>query len=294
MSASKAQATDLIYSRPLTDEEIRARYLYWGKAPRDVQSGLPKFDGKDFYPPSPFKEKARLVTNTTTPQELVTPLPTFDHVFANHDAAVYRTPSPVPSRSGLQNVAPTPTQIFLENSIIGFQSPSPRPSSYRYEASALPDMLMNHGAMGSSDNNPSTPSANPNASVSEDFTDLFLERGVPGYRSPTPPPPGSEISERKIVENEEIPVTPKNRRLDEETDGEDDETGTLDSWGAPTNSSRWIQESTDRGTSIDPATIDSHSDTSTVEITLSPKVKNISPKHVDAPLLMEQTGGLNR
>ncbi|POS86782.1 hypothetical protein EPUL_004376, partial [Erysiphe pulchra] len=44
---------DVIYSRPLNDEEIRARYLYFGKVPRNSQSGLPKFDGKDFYPPSP-------------------------------------------------------------------------------------------------------------------------------------------------------------------------------------------------------------------------------------------------
>lgn len=43
------------YNRKLTVEEIQARHLYWGKAPRSVSYGLPKYDGKNFYPPSPAK-----------------------------------------------------------------------------------------------------------------------------------------------------------------------------------------------------------------------------------------------
>lgn len=43
------------YNRTLTDEEVQARHLYWGKAPRSVSQGLPKYDGKNFYPPSPVK-----------------------------------------------------------------------------------------------------------------------------------------------------------------------------------------------------------------------------------------------
>lgn len=43
------------YSRTLTDEEVQARHLYWGKAPRSVSQGLPKYDGKNFYPPSPVR-----------------------------------------------------------------------------------------------------------------------------------------------------------------------------------------------------------------------------------------------
>jgi hypothetical protein len=50
-----ARSSDYVYSRQLTEHEIRARYLYWGNAPRSVQHGLPKFDGKNFYPPSPYK-----------------------------------------------------------------------------------------------------------------------------------------------------------------------------------------------------------------------------------------------
>ncbi|KAK3387456.1 hypothetical protein B0H63DRAFT_558964 [Podospora didyma] len=45
-----------VYTRPLTEDETRARYLYWGKAPKSAVKGLPKFDGKHFYPPSPAKE----------------------------------------------------------------------------------------------------------------------------------------------------------------------------------------------------------------------------------------------
>ncbi|KAK0612830.1 hypothetical protein B0T17DRAFT_385440 [Bombardia bombarda] len=52
-----AKDQDYVYNRPLTDEERRARFLYWGKAPKSVTQGLPKFDGKHFYPPSPVKEK---------------------------------------------------------------------------------------------------------------------------------------------------------------------------------------------------------------------------------------------
>lgn len=50
-----ARDTDYFYHRDLTEDELRARHMYWGKTPRHLQKGLPKFDGKDFYPPSPVK-----------------------------------------------------------------------------------------------------------------------------------------------------------------------------------------------------------------------------------------------
>ncbi|OTB04179.1 hypothetical protein M426DRAFT_23045 [Hypoxylon sp. CI-4A] len=52
-----AQRTDYIYSRELTTEEKQARDNYWGRS-KVVSSGLPKFDGRDFYPPSPIKTMA--------------------------------------------------------------------------------------------------------------------------------------------------------------------------------------------------------------------------------------------
>ncbi|RFU76234.1 hypothetical protein TARUN_6010 [Trichoderma arundinaceum] len=55
MNAEHARDTDYVYPRQLTEDELRARHMYWGKAPHHLQSGLPKFDGKDFYPPSPAR-----------------------------------------------------------------------------------------------------------------------------------------------------------------------------------------------------------------------------------------------
>ena len=53
-----AKDTDYTYSRPLTEDELRARHMYWGKTPRHLQKGLPKFNGKDFFPPSPDKHRS--------------------------------------------------------------------------------------------------------------------------------------------------------------------------------------------------------------------------------------------
>ncbi|KAL7810968.1 hypothetical protein V8C44DRAFT_365222 [Trichoderma aethiopicum] len=52
LSVEKARSIDYSYPRELTEEERRARHLYWGNTPHDLLKGLPKFDGKDFYPPS--------------------------------------------------------------------------------------------------------------------------------------------------------------------------------------------------------------------------------------------------
>ena len=56
VNSRQAKDQDYVYSRPLTDDELRARYLYWGQAPRSIMQGLPKFDGKHFYPASPDKK----------------------------------------------------------------------------------------------------------------------------------------------------------------------------------------------------------------------------------------------
>ncbi|KKP00982.1 hypothetical protein THAR02_06920 [Trichoderma harzianum] len=57
MRVEQARDTDYIYPRQLTEDELRARHMYWGKAPHHLQSGLPKFDGKNFYPPSPDRSQ---------------------------------------------------------------------------------------------------------------------------------------------------------------------------------------------------------------------------------------------
>ncbi|KAK4101831.1 hypothetical protein N658DRAFT_515588 [Parathielavia hyrcaniae] len=65
-----ARDQDYIYKRPLNDEERRARFLYWGKAPKSAVKGLPKFDGKHFYPASPVKD--RLAEPAPEPECLTT------------------------------------------------------------------------------------------------------------------------------------------------------------------------------------------------------------------------------
>lgn len=53
------------YSRPLTEQELKARELYWGSGGKQhQQKGLPKFDGKDFYPPSPTKPAATFISQS--------------------------------------------------------------------------------------------------------------------------------------------------------------------------------------------------------------------------------------
>ena len=70
----KARGTDYSYGRALTKDEIRARRLYWGNVPNEVkielQKGLPKYDGKNFYPPSPGKDN-----NSDVPDASARPCP---------------------------------------------------------------------------------------------------------------------------------------------------------------------------------------------------------------------------
>lgn len=45
--------------------------MYWGNAPQHLQKGFPKFDGKDFYPPSPVKDGSsgsEAVASSSDPQ----------------------------------------------------------------------------------------------------------------------------------------------------------------------------------------------------------------------------------
>lgn len=65
-NADKARETGYQYVRDLTDDELRARHMYWGKAPQHLQRGLPKFDGKDFYPPSPTRDRSSEAADSFT------------------------------------------------------------------------------------------------------------------------------------------------------------------------------------------------------------------------------------
>ncbi|KAH8906561.1 hypothetical protein BR93DRAFT_927396 [Coniochaeta sp. PMI_546] len=59
MNPRTAKDIDYQYSRELTEDELRARHLYWGKVPRSAVRGLPRYDGRHFYPPSPVKDTAK-------------------------------------------------------------------------------------------------------------------------------------------------------------------------------------------------------------------------------------------
>ncbi|KAI6781759.1 uncharacterized protein J7T54_004925 [Emericellopsis cladophorae] len=61
---SSVRDTDYVYDRALTSDELRARHMYWGKAPAELQQGLPKFNGKDFFRTSPGGQHARPVISS--------------------------------------------------------------------------------------------------------------------------------------------------------------------------------------------------------------------------------------
>jgi hypothetical protein len=228
--AHDATSKDLVYERELTEAELRARELYWGKAPRCGTTGLPKYDGKDFYPPSPKKETYRPVSNplTGTPNIKRTPTPIdLENLFdepskvSRNTGSPVRMTSPVRSRPGLENIITTPirsrpgleniitpavrttvgtprfsastaTQAFLETGVIGFRSPSPRPSQYTFEASREEDWPPIGPPRGyKAATSPSFTIDALKTPGAEDFSHLFLRRGDPGYMSPTPPHQGT-------------------------------------------------------------------------------------------------------
>ncbi|KAK0389903.1 hypothetical protein NLU13_3476 [Sarocladium strictum] len=69
-----ATDADYAYTRTLTEDELRARHMYWGNTPRELQKGLPKFDGKDFYPPSPTKGRSTDRDTSSTGSSRVIPV----------------------------------------------------------------------------------------------------------------------------------------------------------------------------------------------------------------------------
>lgn len=70
------------YNRRLTDEEVQARHLYFGKAPRSVSQGLPKYDGRNFYPPSPVKHATPSESPSVRRSRIPTGIREVDYGFA--------------------------------------------------------------------------------------------------------------------------------------------------------------------------------------------------------------------
>jgi hypothetical protein len=86
---------EFLYSRKLTEDEIRAKHLYWGKAPRDAMEGLPKWDGRDFYPPSPVKDCVIPPTQSSGKKQVIEGLDTLDTLGTPLDMRILHLPCPV-------------------------------------------------------------------------------------------------------------------------------------------------------------------------------------------------------
>ncbi|KAG9231807.1 hypothetical protein BJ875DRAFT_105611 [Amylocarpus encephaloides] len=178
LSGGDANLADLVYPRPLTDLEVRARHLYWGRAPRAMQTGLPKFDGKDFYPPSPVKDTPRMpaygtwsgpVYNNSSTGQIMD----FDQLFMEPGVPGHQSPSPERFPPQHANYASLPTNGFMAAGGLGIHeltdaSRYPTQQSYKPTAQSRPE----------------TPTSTTRAAAMEDFSNLFLEPGVPGYQSP--------------------------------------------------------------------------------------------------------------
>lgn len=276
VNAQAASANDLVYSRPLTDDEVRARYLYWGKAPRSVQSGLPKFDGKDFYPPSPVKNDTRLAFSESDDSQLFEKMH-FETLFTERGVPGYRSPSPPPPAhpvaNGIPNLHPASQPVFSNSgdhsafsqqasSVLQASRNSSRESSF-IDKQKLPESLRN------------LPESAFNCKLSDvpelDFSQLFMERGVPGYRSPSPKIKQSIV--RYNPTDDELPVTPENPTFFGGSDDEDDDIGSVDSWQQPSaDSQRYNRKSAATPRS------DTQDTESTVEIHLSPQNNGFNSK----------------
>ena len=274
MHLSESNGSDFVYARPLTEDEVRARHLYWGDAPRSALkgSGLPKFDGKDFYPPSPAKSVATpAATSTAYPKSTTVHLPEFEKLFIKPEIPSYQTPSQVRTESSEQNLMPTPTRGFLENDIIGFQSPSPRPATYTFD-NRLPQNWSStqYGGKGDLTQKQITQPATTEAMspVSDDFSNLFTSPTAPHHNRSTPSFRGGNIQ----------PTTPHSKAFSSSAEGKEDEAGVLDSWEGPKNIEEWNAEELGDTISTKTNTNDSQSNSSTVEIRLTSKDKEQSPK----------------
>jgi hypothetical protein len=258
--AGQVKESDFVYPRQLTGDEIRARYLYWGKAPRSVQSGLPKFDGKDFYPPSPVKQNTRLAS--VTPSHSITatvPQLNFEELFDS--------PAKSPTQLLASGRVAQYGQAWVPSQQAEFGSPDHGYGSlsFRPGATGLSDWSTHNGRLDETPQQPHTPSrpiSTQNlviAPVTEDFSHLFLEPGVPGYKSPSPL---HNNMSKFMVKFDKEPVTPKNPGSPGESES-GFETGKVDSENQ--NITEYAEN-------------DASSTNSSVEFHLSPQNQTRSPR----------------
>jgi hypothetical protein len=280
---NEAQNMDLHYPRPLNSEEIRARYLYWGKAVNSSCSGLPKFDGKDFYPPSPSKETGRLGsdspgTSSSNYRHSTSLTPKFEKLFMVQDGVGYKTPSSgSPSR---QNTSVSPARISLENVIARLGSPSSKLSPYKNEVS--PPAGLPEDNRDSKKSKHALPIQHPTGyskSVNpvEDFSNLFHRRGTPDPETPDLLYLSKSQTTLDVFKEDGMLASPGNTKSNVDNENEDYETESLDSWGAPTFNSQLESEGTELVISVGPRNgVDGT--VSVIEASLSPVAKVSSLK----------------
>ncbi|CAG8961119.1 hypothetical protein HYFRA_00002662 [Hymenoscyphus fraxineus] len=210
---ASATHQDLVYPRELNEHELQARQLYWGKAPKSVSKGLPKFDGKDFYPPSPVKESIRMAAVNIGAE---TPIHDFASLFTESGVNGYRPTSPVRYQAGHTTSGPTQAPNLPYNSSLV------DPVNY-YEPQGSQVLT--------------APSISGLDTAFENFSGLFMERGVAGFQSSQP----KEESSTKTLptaekETKENFVTSKSFDVGNESDGAENGTPTTDSFGMVTES----------------------------------------------------------
>lgn len=246
---NEAKITDLQYPRPLTDDERRARYLYWGRAPRSAYGGLPKFDGKDFYPPSPVKETSRIRTessdNSTSDRHISPVALNFERLFTVSDTMDYKT------ANSHQTVGTDLKPSSLDNSNVRFESQSPGPSPRMDQSSSHPGLSADHNGT----NNPKCklairhPGDHGNRLTPlEDFPKLFPKQDTPEFSYPKSPHMG--ISQSNVDFDTEQNVTHRSQgKIKSDIDNKDgDDAKSVDSWGAPSDYSKIVAEVPDVAT----------------------------------------------
>ena len=284
VQASFAKPTDFVYSRPLTDDELRARYLYWGKAPRFVQSGLPKFDGKDFYPPSPVKKIKRSstlnygTTSSTDFRESSVAIPPFEDLFMEPGVPGYKTPSKARPQQSVRDLDPVPQPVFTN----GSRGCVPASNTIGYD-DAGDDSPVKRWI-------PSLAGSIKETDLDE-FSNLFTERGVPGYKSPN-----AKIKHESSFSSptrDDWPITPKNLEFPEGDDCKEEDVQSVDSWEQNRGENRVENNKSDA--IVNPESEhDDRSRSSSVVIHLSPQSRILSPKSAHEKAFVERVENFRR
>lgn len=247
---SETQNMDLHYPRPLNSEEIRARQLYWGKAVNSSCSGLPKFDGKDFYPPSPSKDTSCLGsdspgTNSSNYRHSTPLTPKFEKLFMIQESVGHKTPSS--HSASRQNTSVSPAQISLENVIGRLGSPASKLSPCKNEASNPAGLCSDNRASQISKH--ALPTQHPidhRKSVSPvgDFSKLFHRRDIPDHETPDLQHLSKSQTTLDVFKEDGMLASLGDTESNGLHENEDYETESLDSWEAPTFNSKLDPEGT--------------------------------------------------